>query len=95
VDWRHIPRANPASVKKTWIVIRQLLFEGKYAEVKNWPRKKSWANESKRDYYYQTLGDVFFHFEGVENISVIKEASIYGPQLRPLNLNPTAVQYKT
>ena len=69
-----IPRANPEAFKYLE-KIRQLLFEGKYAEGEKLAQEKIMGKRIEVGLHtYQTLGDVFLHFEGVENISRYKRS---------------------
>ncbi len=64
-----IERANPEALKYL-NKVRQLLFEGEYAEGDRLAQEKIMGYRQEAGLHtYQTLGDLFLEFEGLENIT--------------------------
>ncbi|MEN8117164.1 MAG: glycoside hydrolase family 95 protein [Bacteroidota bacterium] len=62
-----IDRSNPEALENL-DKVRQLLFEGKYAEGDKLAQKKIMGTRIEMGYHtYQTLGDLFIEFEGINN----------------------------
>lgn len=67
-----VERANPEALKNLGKV-RQLLFEGKYAEGDRLAQEKIMGTRLEAGTHtYQTLGDLFLQFEGLENTTNYK-----------------------
>ncbi|HDR52031.1 MAG TPA: glycoside hydrolase family 95 protein, partial [Mariniphaga anaerophila] len=67
-----IERANPEALENL-DKVRQLLFEGKYAEGDRLAQEKIMGKRiDGGKHTYQTLGDLFFEFEGLGNVSDYK-----------------------
>jgi len=67
-----IERANPEALENL-DKVRQLLFEGKYAEGDRLAQEKIMGKRiDGGKHTYQTLGDLFFEFEGLSNVSDYK-----------------------
>lgn len=67
-----IERANPEALENL-NKVRQLLFEGKYAEGDRLAQEKIMGTRiDGGKHTYQTLGDLFLEFEGLSNISDYK-----------------------
>jgi len=65
-------RTNPEALQNL-DKVRQLLFEGKYAEGDRLAQEKIMGTRIERgNHTYQTLGDLFIQFEGLGNISNYK-----------------------
>ncbi len=61
-----VERANPEA-KAYLDEVRQLLFEGKYAEGDKLAQEKIMGTRIEQGYHtYQTLGDLFIEFKGIE-----------------------------
>jgi alpha-L-fucosidase 2 len=69
-----VERANPEALENL-NEVRQLLFEGKYAEGERLAQEKIMGRRlEKGEHTYQTLGDLFIEFEGIENITGYKRS---------------------
>ncbi len=67
-----IQRANPEALENL-DKVRQLLFDGKYAEGDKLAQEKIMGTRiDGGKHTYQTLGDLFIEFEGVENVQNYK-----------------------
>jgi alpha-L-fucosidase 2 len=67
-----VKRTNPEALQNL-DKVRQLLFEGKYAEGDRLAQEKIMGTRIERGYHtYQTLGDLFIQFEGLGEISHYK-----------------------
>lgn len=67
-------RTNPEALENL-DKVRQLLFEGKYVEGDKLAQEKIMGTRIERGYHtYQTLGDLFIRFEGLENSSNYKRS---------------------
>lgn len=89
-----ISRTNPEALKNLE-KIRQLLFDGKYAEGEKLAQEKIMGLHLNAGMHtFQTLGDVFFHFEGVENISGYKRSLDLRTAVTTTEFESNGVQYK-
>ncbi len=62
-----IDRANPEALKNL-DKVRKLLFEGKYVEGEKLAQEKIMGKRIEGGLHtYQTMGDLFIHFEGIES----------------------------
>lgn len=69
-----IERANPEALNNLGNV-RQLLFEEKYAEGERLAQEKIMGRRLDGGLHtYQTLGDLYFHFEGIDNTQNYKRS---------------------
>ncbi|MGC9342630.1 MAG: glycoside hydrolase family 95 protein, partial [Bacteroidales bacterium] len=63
-----IDRANPEALKYL-DEVRQLLFDGEYAEAEKLAQEKIMALRLERAHTYQTLGDLYLEFNGSDDVS--------------------------
>lgn len=89
-----VDRANPDALTNLGIV-RQLLFDGKYAEGEQLAQEKIMGKRLDGGVHtYQTLGDLYFHFEGIENIQDYKRSLDLRTAVTTTQFESNGVQYK-
>ncbi len=89
-----IDRANPEALEYL-PKVRQLLFEGKYYEGDQMAQEKLMGTRIERGLHtYQTLGDLFFQFEELEEISNYKRSLDLHSAMVTTTFDATGVSYR-